>query len=93
MVQHGDRSEEMPSKVGGFKCHHCGREVAQGDTIVGVKNLNKARRMSWDHVCAGACAAEYRVPPRETKAPSSTAGRIGQMVSSALSSVGFSPQS
>ena len=88
MVRHGDRSEEQPSKVGRFHCHFCGREVSRGDIVVGFKNENKPRRQSWDHVCAGACAESYRVPPLEKKAHSSTAGRIGQAVSAALSSVG-----
>ena len=38
MVQHGDRSEEMVLRVGGFACYHCGRQVNAGEKVVAYHN-------------------------------------------------------
>ena len=81
MVRHGDRAEERPSAAGGFQCHHCGREITKGELVVGVKNVNKPRRTSWDHVCAGRCADEYKIEAQKSGSASSTTSRLKSAIS------------
>jgi hypothetical protein len=83
MVEHGFRCESKPSAKGGFKCSVCRSVVNFNDPVVAFRNNNRRPPACWDHVHAGQCAEQYKIP----KLCASRTVAAAQAVRNAASSV------